>query len=131
MKQKITFTLLLILLLVPIACNKNSVEPENDLPFLGTWVNESYQDSITVMQKSVEFDSGKYGFVFNSDGTFLERKNAGWCGTPPISYCNYSGKWEYETSNTIKIDVGYWGGQTSYIMQLVSVNKTELKFIQK
>lgn len=32
-----------------------------------------------------------FGFHFLEDGDMYERKNAGWCGTPPITCCDYKG----------------------------------------
>jgi len=95
---------------------------------IGTWVFEEYEDDITVMQKLSGLDSSKYGFIIYNNGKFLERKNSGFCGTPPISYANFEGTWEAETDNELKIIVDFWGGIINCKMQIVSLTEMELKF---
>ena len=74
-----------------------------------------------------DFDSDNAGIKFNSDKTFIERANSGWCGTPPISYTNYDGTWNAINENTFEINVAYWGGTTNYKIEIVELNDTELK----
>jgi len=137
MKLKISLFLFLISGLFIIACNEELTKPivprqieklnvSEDL--IGTWVFEEYEDDITVMQKLSGLDSSKYGFIIYNNGKFLERKNSGFCGTPPISYANFEGTWEAETDNELKIIVDFWGGIINCKMQIVSLTETELKF---
>ncbi len=88
--------------------------------YLGTWVFDSADSNITHLIRSTEFDNDKYGFSILEDNIFVERKNAGWCGTPPISYQNYTGEWKDKNETTLIIKVGYWGGITKYDLEIVS-----------
>ena len=117
----------LFCLLVLSACNEQPTQSGDSGGFLGTWVLKTYEDDVTVMERSFGLDSCKYGFRILSGGDFLERKNAGWCGTPPIAYANFSGEWRSESDSLVQINVGYWGGRLSYRLQVVSLSESELK----
>jgi len=68
-------------------------------------------------------------FTFNSDGTMVERKNSGDCGTPPIVYANYGGTWRIINDTLVRVNVGYWGGTTTYNMNIKYVSPTTLNVI--
>jgi hypothetical protein len=70
----------------------------------------------------------EYGIVFNSDGNILERKNAGWCGTPPLIYNDFNGTWEIKDP-TIKIHVAYWGGMADYSWKIITIDNNELNIV--
>ena len=72
-------------------------------------------------------DSTQYGFIIGKDGSFIERKNAGWCGTPPITYKNFEGTWEAVSDSLLEITVGYWGGTINYQMRIVNVDNEMLR----
>ncbi|MDF1575973.1 MAG: hypothetical protein P1P86_12370 [Bacteroidales bacterium] len=112
------------------------VSCEKDLPGLdalgansyivGTWVEVEYQGDTLLLHRSGAFEKDKYGFTLNEDGTFIERKNAGWCGTPPISYDNFDGTWEAVSDSLLDITVAYWGGMMTYQIRIVSLDADEL-----
>lgn len=99
----------------------------NDL--YGTWVRTGYEENITILRKSEQLNEHEYGFIFCPDGKFVERKNAGWCGTPPITYANFEGEWIKLSESLLDIIVGYWGGTMSYKMEIVSLSSDELKIL--
>ncbi|MBI5471977.1 MAG: hypothetical protein HY961_06490 [Ignavibacteriae bacterium] len=118
-------------------CTRYPTQPGPDEPshrptslhqIYGTWIQEERVGSETVMLKSAGLDSDNYGFVIDSIGSFVERKNAGWCGTPPISYANFSGEWNAETDSLLHIDVAYWGGRTSYNIHIVTLTDSVMRF---
>ena len=41
---------------------------------IGTWIEDGYEDDVTVMERVERFDNNKYGFTLNEDGSFIERK---------------------------------------------------------
>ena len=94
---------------------------------IGTWVESGYEETIAVMKKAGSLDPEKYGFILKSDGTFTERKNSGWCATPPISYENYDGRWVAVSDSLLEITVGFWGGTMKYFMHVVSVDEEYLR----
>ncbi|MDX2430683.1 MAG: hypothetical protein QNK35_07110 [Bacteroides sp.] len=117
------------------ACEKDQVQLEalgENSSILGTWVEVNDdpllvpEDGISRFARSADFDPDSYGFAFHEDGLFTERKNAGWCGTPPIAYDNFEGTWEPLSDTLIDITVAYWGGTLTYQMQIVSLQGDEL-----
>lgn len=99
----------------------------NDL--YGTWVRTGYEYDATILRKSKKLDENEYGFVIHPDGKFTERKNAGWCGTPPIAYANFEGQWKELSENNLDVAVGYWGGTISFQMEIVSLSSEQLRIL--
>ncbi len=127
---------LLIILALLVSCEKDHMEPENlgaNAGIVGTWVEDvavglpEIEDGITRLNRSEKLDQDRYGFTIMEDGTFLERKNAGWCGTPPIYYDNFDGTWSALSDSLIEITVGYWGGSMSYQIRIVSLDDESLR----
>jgi hypothetical protein len=110
-----------------MACEKNNEnEAANNNSLIGSWVNPQQNDFIVTYEKSEGLVDNEYGFSFNEDNIFIERKNAGWCGTPPISYADYNGTWTKDDS-IIEISVAYWGGTADYIWKILSIDEVTLK----
>jgi hypothetical protein len=112
-----------------ISCQDNPVEKTNT-DIYGTWVFKEYSNDEIVMTKANELQNDNSGFVFNTNGTMIERKNAGWCGTPPISYSNFNGNWETTTNNLLQVNVAYWGGTERYNIKTTYIDGNTLKFIK-
>ena len=58
-------------------------------------------------------------------GKFTERKNSGWCGTPPVVYSDYDGIWS-EHDSLISVSTGFWGGTVDYQWKIVALDKDYL-----
>ena len=119
-----------IVLLIVISLLSCEDKPENpaaghDL-LIGTWFNPQYNDSIVTYEKSNGLVENEYSFSFQEDFTFIERKNTGWCGTPPISYADFEGTWTRNDS-FVKITVGFWGGTVDYRWKILSLDESALK----
>ena len=56
-------------------------------------------------ERREELDEAFYGFIIGEDGSFTERKNTGWCGTPPITYGNFEGSWTAVSDSLLDIVV--------------------------
>lgn len=95
---------------------------------IGAWTVAGYEDDVTVMHRTAGLAHDEYGFIFSKSGRFTERKINGWCGTPPVVFEDYDGRWENVTDSQVHVVVGYWGGQTDYTMDVVSVTAHELRF---
>ena len=124
--KKIAFLLVLVLM---FSCEKDLMETEalgSNAGIMGTWIEQEYEDDVLWLDRSENLDPAKYGFTINDDGTFIERKNAGWCGTPPIYYDNFDGTWEAVSDSLLEITVGYWGGTMTYQIRIVSLDKDNL-----
>ncbi len=124
--QKTSKMLLILVFIISLTSCKNKIE-NHDL-LIASWVEDKIDDSITTYKNVRELDEDNYGFTFKPDGIFIERKNSGWCGTPPISYDNFEGTWVRKDS-ILKIETTYWGGQIDYKWQILSLNNNELKII--
>jgi hypothetical protein len=110
------------------SCTKEQIKIDPDNLLIGVWVFSEYKDDITIFKRDQEFTDNDC-LKFNSDGTLIERKNSGWCGTPPISYANYDGTWSIVNDTLVQVKVGYWGGTTSYKLDIESISPTTLKVI--
>jgi len=120
--------ILFFIIIVFSACEKEKTEPI-DMPIglYAIWIENGYNDDISIFEKSGEFDENKYGFQLISNGKFIERKNSGWCATPPITYENYEGRWSKLSDSLINVETTYWGGTMVFDMEIVSMNQNELK----
>lgn len=121
--------LFLITLLVLTSCEENMREADMlgaNADIIGTWVENGYEDDVTLLERAQSLDASKYGFTINEDGTFIEHKNAGWCATPPITYDNFEGDWEAVSDSLLEINVGYWGGTMTYQMRIVFLDQDSL-----
>jgi len=126
MKKKLVFLMLMGLL---FSCEKELFELDSlgeNVGIVGTWIQEGYQGDTTLLRRAGDLDEHKYGFTIQEDGTFVERKNSGWCGTPPIAYANYEGAWEALSDSLLSITVDYWGGVMTYQIRIVSLNAEDL-----
>jgi hypothetical protein len=127
MNRKIFFGL--IALAMFFSCSKEAIEFDTkSSSIVGKWENQTYKNDTIIFTKAPEKKEYEYLLEFKSDGSLLERKNAGWCGTPPIAWENYDGSWEMNDS-IIKVSVGYWGGQAKYQWKLISVSQNQLKIL--
>jgi hypothetical protein len=124
----------LIALILLVSCEKENLDTEalgKNADIVGVWIEEQPVDftsnDYTLMVPSEELDPGRYGFIIGEDGSFVERKNGGWCGTPPIFYDNFEGTWEALSDSLLSVTVGYWGGTMSYQIRIVSLDEEQLK----
>jgi len=93
----------------------------------GTWVENGYIEEMAVLERAGALDGDSYGFTIREDGTFIERKNAGFYDTPPVTYTNFDGEWVALSDSLLEITVGYWGGTINYQMRIVSLERDTLK----
>jgi len=122
-------TLFTLFLILGCAKNHDEVFIENaQLPFVGTWINSQFTDTTYTITRSSEFVETSDGFKIKSDGTFIQRAYSGWCGTPPISYSNYNGTWTKFPDNTLFIETEYWGGVTSFKIEILEVTRDKMVY---
>jgi hypothetical protein len=124
--KKMLFLVMVVLL---VSCEKSPQDAEalgENADIIGTWVEEGKTEEMTLLARAENLDQPNYGFTIQEDGTFLERKNAGWCGTPPITYGNFEGNWVALSDSLLEITVGYWGGTMTYQMRIVFLEQEHL-----
>lgn len=114
------------LLFISIGCSKDNIQVDPDNLLIGVWKYSDFNNNDNIYIRSNEFIEN-HCYEFNSDGTMTERKNSGWCGTPPITYADYPGTWNIINDTLIQISVGYWGGTTKYKLDIQSVDSNILK----
>jgi len=112
--------------MVLYACRKDELKIDPDNLLIGVWNYAEYQQNTIVFARQQAFTQNP-AYKFNADGTLTERKNAGWCGTPPVSYADYAGTWTIVNDTLLQINDGYWGGTTSYKLDIESVTRDSLK----
>jgi hypothetical protein len=110
------------------SCTKDEIRVDPDNLMIGVWIFSDYQENATIFTRNQVF-TDTHCYRFNQDGTLTERKNAGWCGTPPISHADYEGSWTVLNDTLIRVDVGYWGGSMSYKLDIESLSPLSLKVI--
>jgi hypothetical protein len=124
--MKRIFLLLLLSCLFLISCQKDDIKIDPENLIIGVWNYSGYQNNTMVYVRQKDFTQIP-GYKFKADGTLIERKNAGWCGTPPVSYADFDGTWNILNDTLIQIKDGYWGGTTNYKIDIESVTKDSLK----
>ena len=68
------------------------------------------------------------GIEFRKNGTLIKRQNAGWCGTPPITYSNQEGSWKILSDTSIQISYDYWRGQVEENLWIQASEEGILKY---
>lgn len=116
---------ILVVLAIVSACSLNQETEYKDDPLVGSWIEQEYADSTFVMKRSASLKDNDYGFTIEANHQFKERKNAGWCGTPPITYADFEGTWTYQDS-ILQVEVEYWGGMATYTWKVMMVDQDEL-----
>jgi hypothetical protein len=128
--MKTTIKIILYLsLLAFLGCEKTTESNNTNLDnLIGSWVNGTCINSICTFKRADSLNHGEYGFSFEEKQLFIERKIAGWCATPPVSYVDYEGTWSNKDS-VAYITVNSWRGTVNYKWKVVSVNNDSLKII--
>lgn len=121
--NRLLFFLSFLLLL---ACEKADEPIVNDSSLvIGNWINPVAVDTFWRYERADSLNYQEYGFSIQTGQLFVERKNAGWCGTPPVWHEDFDGTWSKEDS-TINISVVYWGGMADCQWKIISVDNTNL-----
>jgi hypothetical protein len=92
----------------------------------GLWVQESYQDGKHYMVRAKRFSKNKPGVKFLANGKLIKRQNVGWCGTPPITYGNFDGTWQWISDSLIHVSYEYWGGTAEYDWKVLKLTDKKL-----
>jgi hypothetical protein len=123
---RLSITILVIACIIASCETIDKQSGSNTYDITGIWLKETYEDSILTFQKTEVAADDEYWLSIREDHTLTEHKNAGWCGTPPISYADFEGTWELNDS-IIEITVGFWGGLADYTWKILSVTDSKLR----
>ena len=113
-------------------CEKQETDLEDSDNIIGCWANPVYEydiypQAVICYERVNALPANSPSIKFLNDGTLIERKNTGWCGTPPITYSDFSGNWQMENNNDIKINVAYWGGMEQKIWKIIDITTDSLR----
>lgn len=130
-----TIYLLIFGLFLLLACSEKEAVKEELIVFeneklIGNWTNPVIVDTLVKYERVNELKKDEYGFSFMNDQKFLERKNVGWCGTPPITYGDHNGTWSRNNSE-INVTVDSWDGTVVYKWQIISLDDKYLTVYQR
>lgn len=128
MKKLILF--ILLVLSAAMACKKDEFKIDRDNLLIGTWINTNSVYDTVVYSRIGKF-TDSYCIRFNDDGSVLERRNSGFCGTPPITYADYNGSWRLINDTIMEVRSEYWGGITvnKYDIELLTTDSLKLIII--
>lgn len=115
--------IILLLFSITLFSCEETIEPKinSSDPIIGSWINPHYMDTLWRYERADALQDDCPGFTFKPEGLFVERKNAGFCGTPPIVYSNFNGTWT-KNDSLIQITVDYWGGEADYQWKIISMD---------
>lgn len=126
MKNSFYFLLLVYSMVFLSSCeNDNELKSDNAELLVGTWISPVYIDTLVQYTRAEALKENDFGISFNSENSLVERQNAGWCGTPPISYVNYNGTWS-KTGDIIDISVDFWGGKANHKWKVIAIDEKTL-----
>lgn len=124
--MKYLFTLFTILLLFSCNENEEQIAIDSNNKILGSWSHATYLENNAITYKRVSgIIDDDYSFTLNNNGNFIEHKNAGSCGTPPISFGDFEGNW-LQKENIIYIESKYWGGTQNLNWEIISLTDETL-----
>jgi hypothetical protein len=123
--------LLISLVLILSSCENDDFSAGFDA-LQGNWIVEEYADSIRIFSKVSKMPADNYCLAFDANN-IIEQKNSGFCGTPPISYARYDGKWKVSADSVLTINTTFWGGDVDYSWKVlwVSSNKFSVKVLKE
>jgi hypothetical protein len=134
--KKLIFLMIAPILICGMALMTGCEKDEKNLKIpdgiIGFWANHEYEiaplPKVIIRYKRVKvLPVNSEGIRFLKDGTLIERKNknAGW--SPPITYDDFSGTWQIENNNDIKISVAFWGGTEHKTWKIIDVTNKILR----
>jgi len=119
--------LILILALFVASCQKDEEIIGDDL--LGNWVyisQDENADDTRLLKRTKKLDVNNPSIGFYENDFLIDNANAGFCGTPPITYAKYEGNWEM-SENIVDYKCAFWGGQKIIKFEIISVDNDFLK----
>lgn len=122
MKQFI-FSLCIVLLCINMQCESTDAQLlDADNLLVGNWVKLYYEGDNLTLKRVKDLVNDSYGLAFYKKGDFIER-SSGWCGTPPLVFTDYKGKWKLQ-DDVILITKDFF--PNNYTWRIVTVSETEL-----
>ncbi|MBA6153815.1 hypothetical protein [Gelidibacter maritimus] len=118
---------LFLFIIVNIGCDNDneSLKIDESNMLIGYWINPVYTDPVTTFERANRFKDAAYGVAFLTENISVER-SSGWCGTPPLVFADFQGKWKKNDSIiTISNDNGMAGLMDNH-WKIRTLNETHL-----
>lgn len=128
MKRGHILFLFCLLLLTSFRVEKSRLDWEHKL--IGSWVYHSEEVNLLHRKKIDHLEESMGGIQFLQNGKLLVRQNAGWCGTPPISYSNFDGTWKVNADSTLDLTYSFWGGKVVEQWKIEALSDSVLSYRQ-
>ncbi|TBN02731.1 hypothetical protein EYD45_11440 [Hyunsoonleella flava] len=121
--KKIVYAIVIMFCFVNMRCEPNDEGlKDSDNLLIGHWAEPEYTDQNVTFSRVNKLPAEGYGISFKTKNDFVER-SSGWCGTPPLSFSDYQGKWEL-MEDVITITQDHF--PNNYGWRIVSLTENEL-----
>jgi len=121
--KKIVFAVAIMFCFMNMRCEPNEeglIDSDNLL--IGHWAEPEYNEQTVTFSRVNKLPSEGYGISIKAKNDFVER-SSGWCGTPPLVFSDYEGKWEL-TEDIISVTQDHF--PNNYAWRILSLNENEL-----
>jgi hypothetical protein len=130
MKTKTAFLSLFLTVFI-FSCEINNQSNEiiidlNNSLLIGNWAAANYQDEQIIFTRVNYLPNDSYGILFKKNAIFTER-SSGWCGTPPLTFSDYVGTWEFAEEGLVKITTTSFTGDFQWRILELSEEKLVVK----
>lgn len=121
--RKVFFAFTILCLFVNMRCEPNDeVLRDSDNLLIGHWSDPEYSDQNINFKRVNALPEDNYGISFKTKNEFVER-SSGFCGTPPLVFSDYEGKWQL-TESIIDITQDHF--PNNFAWRIVSLTENEL-----
>lgn len=121
--RKVVFAFAIICCCINMQCEPNNEGlKDDDNLLIGHWAEPEYNDENLTLTRVNKLPEDGYGISFKTKNDFVER-SSGWCGTPPLVFSDYKGKWEL-TEGVIGITQEHF--PNNYAWRIVALSENEL-----
>lgn len=110
-----------VLLLLASCAEDDSIPQSGEFP-LGAWTVSNYLGNTLTLERKTSLPPDTYGFIFRKNGNLVNRANAGWCGTPPITTSDFNGNWSI-SNQIINVELRTWSGRSMQGWKVLSANQ--------
>lgn len=121
-------SLIVLAILILASCQKEDISVSGS-EIVGNWVFDRSQDTLYIYKRVLELPENDYGMSIQFNNIYFERANSGWCGTPPIVFSNYPGKW-FLNDSILKVNYRNWSGNVNNKWKVTSVNSSQMKLVK-
>ncbi len=103
----------------------------NDGEYIGHWEILKYEVNSEIYERVDALPNDNYGFSIYENGKFIENKNAGWCGTPPICYETFKGTWKELSESMLEMNTSNWSeNNVIFDFEILSIDANRLEIVR-